>query len=268
MQNLHSRYVLYTHLQLVSEVFINLWRSLLLCRLLPCAAAGHGAGCSCTAYQVLCDWQGTTEPALRTRQNEATWDSTSTIHLPSSATAKVTGYSHRRCDPRSISGTVHPLPQMSVPGRLSAAAYPNTGYGSQLIHAQPCHSICGTLLKGLKKMKTQHINWMTLKMGSLGIPRSAVAETIVGGEQRGELCVDTREASFWQGPRAAAASTDTSLSGFICYILWATWRKLYGWATLVDHSSGLRAREYLLAPPAPGTTGEKHLQNVNPQLPL
>lgn len=160
--------------------------------------------------------------------HEATWDSTSTIHLPSSATAKVTGYSHRSCAPRSSSGTVHPLPQMSMPGRPSAAAYPNTGYGSQLIHAQPRHSICGTLLKGLKEMKTQHINWMTLKMGSLGIPRSAVAETIVGGEQCGELCVDTREASFWQGPRAAAASTDTSLSGFICYTRWATWRKLYG----------------------------------------
>lgn len=27
----------------------------------------RGAGCSCTVYQVLCDWQGTTEPALRPR---------------------------------------------------------------------------------------------------------------------------------------------------------------------------------------------------------
>lgn len=202
--------------------------------------------------------EGTTKPAFGVGQNKATPDSG---HPPPQLCNTRSDWlftQKLRSASRSQIRHVQLLPQTSLPVRQSAVAYPNANYGFPLVHTPPQH-LWDTSRRSEEDENT-HINWMSLKTAYSGIPKSPVSSYC----RRRTAQRAAREASLWEGLRAAATSTDTSLSGFICYTHSATQRKLYGWATSVDPSFRLSTRQYLLAPL--NTTGEVFAECEPPTL--
>lgn len=129
-------------------------------------SAGLGADCSCTSYQGLCKGEKA-QSSLHLDWGRIKPPQTLAIHLLSSATPKVTGCSHRSCELRADhrSGMCSCSPRHPCCWGRALLAYPNIDYGFHLIHTQPHHNTCETLL-GLKKMKTHTLIECLQKYGT------------------------------------------------------------------------------------------------------